>query len=193
METLRLLAHLPMWLAGGIAADFHVGRWTRHHDDIDLVAFEEDRESLSDALTNLNFTKTDDDRWITRWSRKHRDVGEMSLAFMRRSSPDTGDLVITPEGSRGGRVVTGIYPGVPGNLDPTRRRTLEGVSFKVVSAEDEWVFTHTFPTMHPGAKPGPTDRHNVALLESVLTEGDLERLRPLVGRRFPLEESHATQ
>ena len=52
LETLRMLGPLdgPLWLAGGIAADFHVGRWTREHDDIDLVTFEEHREGLADEL-----------------------------------------------------------------------------------------------------------------------------------------------
>ncbi len=192
-ETLRLLStsERPLWLAGGVAADFHAGRWTRDHADIDLVAFEEDRAALSEIFGSAGFTKTKDEEWITRWTRKGRDVGEVSLAFMHRASPDTGNLVIRPEGSRGGQIVTGVYPGVPGNLDPERTKTLEGVSFRVVSAEDEWVFTKSFATMHPGAEPGPTDVHNVALLESVLPSADLERLRPLIGRRFDLEEADA--
>jgi hypothetical protein len=187
LETLGLLGALPVWLAGGIAADFHVGRWTREHEDIDFVAFEDDRSSLTEELSILGFEKTDDDGWITRWTRQRRDIGEVSLAFMRRSGPNTGDLVITPEGSRGGRVATGVFPGVPGNLDLKRRKSIDGVWFKVVSAEDDWVFTHSFSKMHPGAEPGPTDLHNRALLESVLTEQDRERLRPLIGRRLPLE------
>jgi hypothetical protein len=191
LETLRMLSDLPLWLAGGIAADFHVGRWTRDHDDIDLVAFEDDREILAGALAANGFTKTDDDGWITRWTRTGRDKGEVSLAFMQRSGPNTGDLVIQPEGSRGGTIVTGVYHGVPGNLDPKRHRSVKDVSFKVVSAEDEWVFTKTFPTMHPGAEPGPTDIHNVALLESVLSDEERDRLRPLIGRRTPLEGSDA--
>jgi len=48
LDTLDLLGALPAWLAGGIAADFHVGRWTREHEDADLVAFEDDRSSLTD-------------------------------------------------------------------------------------------------------------------------------------------------
>jgi hypothetical protein len=193
LETLRLVGALesPLWLAGGIAADFHVGRWTRDHDDIDLVTFEEHRQRLADELDALGFVKTGDDGWITRWTRHGRTVGEVSIAFMERASADTGNLVIRPEGSRGGRVVTGVYPGVSGNLDLGRYGEVEGVRFRVVSAQDEWVFTKSFSTMHPGAEPGETDRHNVALLESVLDPDELPRLAGLVGRRQPLENVDA--
>lgn len=101
LETLRILGRLgvPLWLAGGLAADFHVGRWTREHEDIDLV---------------------------------------------------------------------------------------EGVRLRVISVEDEWVFATGYTAFRPGARPRPTVAHNLALLESLLTEEDRERLRPLAGRRLPL-------
>ena len=193
LETLRMLGPLdsPLWLAGGIAADFHVGRWTREHDDIDLVTFEEHREGLADELRAIGFVKTADDGWITRWTRSGRDVGEVSIAFMERVDAKTGNLVIRPDGSRGGRINTGIYPGVEGNLDLDRSGEVDGVRFRVVSAQDEWVFTKSFATMHPGARPGETDRHNVALLESVLEPDELVRLADLVGRRMPLENVDA--
>ncbi|MEX2393559.1 MAG: hypothetical protein WD826_03660 [Actinomycetota bacterium] len=181
----------PVWLAGGLAADFYAEAWTRDHHDIDLVAFDGDREALEDELVQMGFTMTADEQWITRWTRKGRDIGEVSLAYMHRSGPDTGDLVITEQGSRGRTIIPGRYPGVPGNLNAGRVRVLEGVRFRVVSAEDEWVYTHSFSTMRPGAEPGLTDEHNLKLLESVLTEEDIERLRPLVGRHLPLEEVDA--
>ena len=43
-ETLDVLSLLnarlsePVWLFGGVAVDFLVGRWTRPHGDIDLNA-----------------------------------------------------------------------------------------------------------------------------------------------------------
>jgi hypothetical protein len=193
LETLRILGSLgvPLWLAGGIAADFHVARWTREHDDIDLVTFEEHRDAVASELAAKAFTKTSDDIWITRWTRMGRDIGEVSIAFMRRDDGTTGSLVITPEGSRGGHIAVGVYPGVTGNLDAQRFRILQDVTFRVVSAEDDWVFTHSFSVMHPGAQLGPTDVHNMALLESVLSTDERERLRPLVGRRLPLEEVDA--
>lgn len=190
LETLRILGRLgvPLWLAGGLAADFHVGRWTREHEEIDLVAVEGDRSALLEELVSLGFTQTDDRGRITRWTRTGRDLGEVSIAFMRRVAADTGDLVIQPEHETQG-VVPGIYPGVPGNLDADRYGSVEGVRLRVISVEDEWVFATGYTAFRPGARPRPTVAHNLALLESLLTEEDRERLRPLAGRRLPLAGS----
>ena len=191
LETLRLLAtglRTPVWLAGGLAADFHVGRWTRDHDDIDLVAYEEDREALAEQFAGLGFRQTQDRGWITRWTRSDRSTGELSLAYERRVDQTTGDLVIRIEDA-GDQLVPGIYPGVPGNLDPERYRTLEGVRFRVMSAEDEWVFAKGFRALRPTATRRATVEHNLSLLETIVDEGDRERLRPRVGQRLPLDSA----
>ncbi|MGH2756975.1 MAG: nucleotidyltransferase domain-containing protein [Actinomycetota bacterium] len=192
LETLRLLAtglRTPVWLAGGLAADFHVERWTRDHDDIDLVAYEEGRKALAEQFAELGYTQTDDRGWITRWTRFGRSTGEVALAYERRVDETTGDLVIRVEDA-GDTLVPGVYPGVPGNLDPERFRTLEGVRFRVMSAEDEWVFAKRYRALRPTASTHPTVEHNLSLLETILDEDDRERLRPWIGRSFPLESPH---
>ena len=134
LARLRMLCRLerPVWLAGGVAADFHVGRWTRDHGDIDLVTFEEHREGLNDELAGLGFSRTGDRGWITNWTCSGSDPGEVSLAYERRLDEDTGALVMLP--SYDG-VEPGIYPGVAGNLALERFRTLDDVRFRVCSAE----------------------------------------------------------
>jgi hypothetical protein len=192
LDTLRVLSkglRSPVWLAGGVAADFLVGRWTRDHDDIDLVGFEEDRSELAKELEELGFRKTDDRGWITRWTRLGREVGEVSLAFERRVDDTTGDLVIRVEHA-GGQLVPGIYPGIPGNLDSERYRSIEGVRFRVVSAEDEWVFAKGYRSLRPTAQTRAAVEHNISLLETILDEEGRERLCPLIGRRLPLDSSH---
>ena len=189
LGTLRLLAdglRAPVWLAGGLAADFHVGRWTRDHDDVDLVAFEDDREALGGDLTDLGLAQTDERGWITRWTRFGRDVGEVSLAFERQIGTNTGALVFGAEHASQG-LVPGVYPGVSGNLDPERFKTLEGVRFRVVSAEDEWAFATGYRSLRPEAAERSTVQHNLALLESVIDEATIARLRRLAGRRLPLD------
>lgn len=39
-----------MWLSGGWALDFHVGKVTRSHSDIDVIVHENDREGFWDAV-----------------------------------------------------------------------------------------------------------------------------------------------
>jgi len=117
LDVLRRLDGLPLWLAGGVAIDFHVGRWTRDHHDIDLVAFADDRATITAALLARGFEPQRDRGWITNWT------GGMSIAFEDRVDATTGNLVVR-DASDG--VVPGIYPGVPGNLDPDRWRSLGG-------------------------------------------------------------------
>ena len=68
-ERLRRLTGLPrpMWLTGGVAVDFLVGRWTRAHKDLDLVAFSTDREVLHAELRERDITLINEGTWTTRW------------------------------------------------------------------------------------------------------------------------------
>ena len=183
LARLRVLARFgrPVWLAGGVAVDFHVGRWTRDHHDIDLVTFEEHRAGLDEELVGLGFECTADRGWITNWTSSGRDPGEVSLAYERRLDETTGALVMLP--SYDG-VEPGIYPGFPGNLALDRFRTLDDVQFRVASAEDEWAYATAFRTIRPGAPDRDTVRHNLVLLESVID--DLDAVRAHAGRRLPL-------
>jgi predicted N-acetyltransferase YhbS len=189
LTSLRPLMDLPapVWLVGGLAADFHAGRWTRDHHDIDLVAFEEDRSRLSEELARVGFTRTDDRGWITNWTRSGRDIGEVSIAFEDRVDPVTGRLVIRREHAADG-VVPGIYLEVPGNLDPSRWRTVEGVSARVASAEAEWVFTKGFRAFRPSSRLRASAQHNLRLLEEVLSDDERRRLLGCIGRRLPLDD-----
>jgi hypothetical protein len=180
----EVLARLerPVWLAGGVAVDFHVGRWTRDHGDIDLVTFEEHREGVEEELVGLGFTRTDDRGWITKWTNSGMDPGEVSVAFERRLDETTGALVMLPSFVG---VEPGIYPGFAGNLAPDRFRTLEDVRFRICSAEDEWAYATAFTTMWPDARDRDTVRHNLDLLETVID--DLDAVRAHAGRCLPLE------
>lgn len=186
LSRLRVLARLqrPVWLAGGVAVDFLVGRWTRDHGDIDLVAFEEHRQSLDDELAPLGFEQTDDRGWITNWTSEGRRPGEVSLAYLRRLDETTGALVMLPS-HRG--VAPGIYPGVPGSLQLDRFRTLDDVRFRVSSPEEEWAYTDGFKTIRPGACERETVRHNLALLEPMIQ--NVESLRGWYAtHRMPLDD-----
>ena len=59
IDTLRELnerVSVPLWLFGGVAVDFLVGRWTRPHSDIDLNTYAESRDALSpDELSRIGY------------------------------------------------------------------------------------------------------------------------------------------
>ncbi len=186
LKRLRVLTRLerPVWLAGGVAADFHVGKWTRDHHDIDLVTFEEHRLGLDRELVGLGFELTGDRGWITNWSNAGRQPGEVSLAYERRLDDSTGALVVLP--SYAG-FEPGIYPGFPGNLSMDSFRTLDDVRFRVASAEDEWAYATAFRSIRPDAPDRATVRHNLALLETVID--DLDAVRAHAGLRLPLSDA----
>jgi hypothetical protein len=190
LARLRVLARMerPVWLAGGVAVDFHVGRWTRDHHDIDLVTFEEHRDGLDEELTHLGFERTDDRGWITNWTNAGHSPGEVSLAYERRLDETTGALVMLA--SYDG-VEPGIYPGFPGNLSLERFGTLDDVRFRVSSAEDEWAYATAFTTIRPGARARATVRHNLDLLETVIE--NLDVVRAYAGRRLPLDHDPSVE
>jgi len=190
LARLRVLTRLerPVWLAGGVAVDFHVGRWTRDHHDIDLVTFEEHREGLDEELTHLGFERTHDRGWITNWTNAGRNPGEVSLAYERRLDDTTGALVMLP--SYDG-VKQGIYPGFPGNLSLGHFGTLDDIRFRLSSAEDEWAYASAFSIIRPGARTRPTVRHNLDLLETVIE--NLDVVRAHAGRRLPLDHDQTSE
>ena len=57
-ELDRLLTEhrLPYWLFGGWAVDFHVGRVTREHADIDVAVWIDDRIRLAELLSDAGWT-----------------------------------------------------------------------------------------------------------------------------------------
>jgi hypothetical protein len=187
LEILRSLATLsaPAWVAGGVGVDFLVGRWTRPHTDVDLVAAEDDRAALTEALAGLGFAPTHMHGWHTRWTRYGRDVGELELDFFRWLPDGTEALVVCPGDALG--FVPGRYPGVPGAIDSARFASLEGVTLRVVSAEAQWVLRHSYAHLHPGSD---TDvqrvRHDLELLEQLLKDDERRALQRYVGRRLPL-------
>jgi hypothetical protein len=106
-----------MWLTGGVAVDFLVGRWTRAHKDLDLVAFSTDREVLHAELRERDITLINEGTWTTRWTIDGRPVGEIEIVFLRSASPNTG-VVVIEEGDPGG-----VVRGVPRLRPTTSRRT----------------------------------------------------------------------
>jgi Aminoglycoside-2''-adenylyltransferase len=167
-ERLRALAITapPLWLSGGVAVDFLVGRWTRPHKDVDLVALEPDRGQLQRELAEGGFLLVQDGAWTTRWSLGAGADADVEIIFVEPAAPDTGVLVVPEDDPAGGRA--GRYPFVAGYLDPRRFRVLDGVRARVCSPEGEWLNRVTGGDLVPGRGSDPKIRHDVRLLESLL-------------------------
>src|SRR5262245_55135300 len=114
LETLSLLnARLsdPVWLFGGVAVDFLVGRWTRPHGDIDLNAYADSRERLTQELEAIGF-RSADKGWLTHWQHDKRPW-RLELVFLERMQDGSAALVIAPDAPVG---VPGHYPMITGYL-----------------------------------------------------------------------------
>ena len=70
----------PVWLFGGVAVDFLVGRWTRPHGDIDINAYASDRRQLARELNAIGF-HTNNSGWLTHWARGRLN-GALKLYFL---------------------------------------------------------------------------------------------------------------
>jgi hypothetical protein len=129
LSVLRALSNVgvPMWLSGGVAVDFLVGRWTRPHKDLDLVAFTPHRRQLERELGPLGLTLAHDEVWTTRWTVAGRPGADIEIVFVEPASPHTGVLVVPRADPTHGR--TRRYPFIAGYLDPRRYRELDGVQF----------------------------------------------------------------
>jgi len=175
LETLRELnagVSVSLWLFGGVAVDFLVGRWTRAHRDIDLNTFSDARERLGTELAVLGY-ETRDTGWLTHWH-KAPAGRHIEVVFLERSTDGTPELVIDAESSVG---TPGRYRLWPGYMDLFRFGALDGVRFRVCSPEGEWLGRSR--SVISGRHPEPKIEHDRRLLESVIPQDVLNRLQKM--------------
>ena len=172
LSSLNSVLSQPVWLFGGVAVDFLVGRWTRPHGDIDLNTYTDYRETLTGELNAVGFF-TSDTGWLTHWARREA-AWRLEVVFLERGPDDSGVLVITPEDSVG---VPGRYATLAGYLDPNRYATLDGVIFRVCSPAGEWLGRLQGTEIVSGRSLEPKIEHDRALLESILSQEELRCLR----------------
>ena len=139
IERLRLLKGVkpPLWLSGGVAVDFLVGRWTRRHGDIDLIAFHDDRPLVTAALAEIGVELAKEGYWTTKWSFQGTHPADIEVVFVKPADSQTGVLVIPVDDPDRGRA--GRYPFIDGYLDDEAWRELDGVRFRTCSLEGEWL------------------------------------------------------
>jgi hypothetical protein len=180
LETLTGLNSVlsrPVWLFGGVAVDFLAGRWTRPHGDIDINAYASDRGQLARELNAIGF-HTNNSGWLTHWTRGKAEW-RLEVVFLERGPADSGILVIPPDDPIG---VPGRHATLAGYLDPNRRATLDGVTFRVCSPSGEWLARVSAPGIIKGRPPDPKIERDRILLESLLPAAELATLRDLASR-----------
>jgi hypothetical protein len=123
LDQLLTQHRLPYWLFGGWAVDFHLGRVTREHADIDLVVWLADRSRLAALLSDA------------RWS--HRpDVGEDGYTCYHRRGVRLEIAFLSRDGE--GHIYTRLETGRgewPPDSFGTAVAQLDGVHASLVSRE----------------------------------------------------------
>lgn len=174
LATLREIAQgvrAPLWLFGGVAVDFIVGRWTRPHGDIDLNALSEDRDLIREDLGRLSYASADRG-WMTRWTQPLTGR-QVEIVFLERDRD--GEAVVVVEAlAPVGR--PGRYATVPGYLDPSRWGELDGVRFRVSHPLGEWAARVHASRIVPGRAPHPKLEHDRRILEQFVPEAQRARV-----------------
>lgn len=175
-----------IWLICGVGVSFLAGRWTRNHHDVDFMTFAEHRAVAMESFERLGFIFESDHGQVTHW---RSDGNLVELAFVERTGPNSGDVVVCADGSFGGTIVVGRHPGVPGNLDPARFASLDGARIRVGSAAGEWALRRGYAAFKPNADVVPEKVDNdLALIEPLLSRRDRALAESVMGRVLPLKD-----
>jgi Aminoglycoside-2''-adenylyltransferase len=152
-ELGRLLgeANIRFWLRGGWALDFHLGRLTRQHADIDLVTWLCHRERLTHLLTSRGFSEV---------------AGYPKPQLVIEKCAEEASFLFI--GRHGGHIVVPAYeawPFRPGAF-PAAPRTLDGVSARIVSPE-QLLYEKLHHEEWSGKPLRPKDHDSIALLRAL--------------------------
>jgi hypothetical protein len=122
-----------------------------------------------------------DEGWTTRWTAAGHRGANVEMVFVQPASLQTGVLVVPAADPTHGWARQ--YRFLAGYLDPRRYRELDGVRFRVCSAEGEWLNRLVDPDLVPDRKPDPKLHHDVELLQLLIPES----------RRRELLRAHPTR
>jgi hypothetical protein len=157
--VMRLLdsAGADYWLAGGWAMDFHLGRITRPHFDIDLVVRHEDKHRLHELLLAQGFTVVDDSDPEAEIDYA-RGALRLDMGFVRKM----GDMFVQPGWE--------AWPWPESSLGNTPVE-LEGISARLVGAGTLLDCKRNYEAM-VGEPPRTHDLSDIEALRELLGHSD---------------------
>jgi hypothetical protein len=152
-------AKIGWWLRGGWVIDFHLGRFTRRHDDVDLVTWLRHRERIRRLLLADGFREVSGYRPPQLVVERFGE--EVSLLFIAHHKRQI--------------VVPGYesWPFRPGAF-PRRAACFKGVQAPLVSAE-ELLFEKQHHHEWSGRPLRSKDYGSIVLLQMILRSSNCER------------------
>jgi predicted nucleotidyltransferase len=122
---------IEFWLFGGWAVDFHAGRVTRPHDDLDLAVWSKDHDQIADLLVNDGWTHAPEEGEDGYTGYERGDV-RLELAFLARDA--NGDI-FTPLEDRRGPWPRGAFADAVAELQGVRVRVINLDALRADKAE----------------------------------------------------------
>lgn len=118
INTICLNLKFHIWLRGGWAIDFLLGKVTREHSDIDLVTLIQYREELERVMINAGFKKIPVSMFQTDFIKDEIDV---SFVFVSISEE--------------GKIIANGFPDLEWRNDalPIQKYNLKGISINVLN------------------------------------------------------------
>lgn len=157
LEAIAAVSSLGMrlWLRGGWAMDFFLGRVTRAHRDVDWFAWSSDAELLAAALTHRGYELLPEPAHDRRLDFVRHGV-DLSFALIDRDA--AGDVVVAGGPWAGKRWPAGMLDWPAGRIGDLR--------CPIISPSAQIEIKKMMPVWVPGAPRRAKDAADIALLEA---------------------------
>jgi Aminoglycoside-2''-adenylyltransferase len=143
---------VPFWLRGGWALEFLLGRVTRDHADVDLVAWRSDRDAIVEELTARGFVA-------------ERELPEVAVDFAKDG--ESVQVLLVETSAAGALVCRGFesWPFPDGALEGPLCRN-DAVSCRTLALHALLYEKETYE-LHRGRPPRAKDHESIRLLREL--------------------------
>jgi hypothetical protein len=151
---------IEVWLRGGWATDFFLGRMTRPHRDVDWFAWSSDGNRIATELTSRGYELLPEpahDRQLD----FVRDGLDLSFALIARD--ETGRVIVAGGPWAGQRWPDGMLDWPAGRIGDLR--------CPIISPSAQIEIKRMMPIWVPGMPRRPKDAEDIALMEAALAAG----------------------
>ena len=147
---------VDVWLRGGWAVDFTLGRVTRPHVDVDWFAWQDDLPRLVEELVRQGWSEVDEYPLEQQRDLRSDDV---ELGFAPLARGDNGSIVVG-----GGPWSGASWPTAM--LDAALLGRIDGLACPVISAAAQVEIKQMMPVWVPGMRRRAKDAEDIALIRS---------------------------
>ncbi|GAA1607385.1 hypothetical protein GCM10009828_038480 [Actinoplanes couchii] len=152
---------IEVWLRGGWAMDFYLGRVTRPHRDVDWFAWSTDAARITAALTSRGYTLLPEpphDQQLDFVRPDGAEVLDLSFALMTRT--EQGTVTVAGGPWTGAPWPDGMLTAPPGRIGL--------LTCPIISPQAQIEIKRMMPVWAPGTPRRPKDAEDITRLEAAL-------------------------